>query len=290
MVCLLIVLLIFPFALTAQVTTGSISGNVKDAKGTDLTGSTIEVLHEPSGSVYRASSGKNGVFNIPSLRVGGPYKVTISFVGFKPEIITDVYVQLGEASKINVVLTDANASLTEVVVTGAARKGSLISKDRKGASTNINSRLISSLPTLTRNINDLTRLVPQASGFSFVGQDSRAINFTLDGSIFNNSFGLSSLNGGQTNSAPISLDALQEIQINVSPYNVRDAGFTGASINAVTKSGTNTIHGTGFYNQRNESYTLLKFCKFHLYNQTHHEFLEQYTWFLIKKKHWYLNP
>ncbi len=252
MVCLLIVLLIFPFALTAQVTTGSISGNVKDAKGTDLTGSTIEVLHEPSGSVYRASSGKNGVFNIPSLRVGGPYKVTISFVGFKPEVITDVYVQLGEASKINVVLTDANASLTEVVVTGAARKGSLISKDRKGTSTNINRRLIAALPTLSRNITDLTKLTPQASGTSFAGQDNRFINLTVDGSIFNNSFGLQALPGSQTSASPISIDAIEEIQVNVSPYSVKDAGFTGASINAVTRSGTNTFHGSGFFNNRNQ--------------------------------------
>ena len=151
---LLTVLLIFPFALSAQVTTGSISGTVKDGKGTDLTAATIEVLHEPSGSVYRASSGKNGVFNIPSLRIGGPYKVTISFVGFKPEIITDVYVQLGEASKINVVMTDANASLKEVVVAGAVKRGALISKDRKGTSTNINRRLITALPTLSRNFAD----------------------------------------------------------------------------------------------------------------------------------------
>ena len=252
MVRLLTVLLIFPFALTAQVTTGSISGNVKDAKGTDLTGSTIEVLHEPSGSVYRASSGKNGVFNIPSLRVGGPYKVTISFVGFRPEVITDVYVQLGEASKINVVLTDANASLTEVVVTGAVRKGSLISKDRKGTSTNINRRLIAALPTLSRNITDLTKLTPQSSGTSFAGQDNRFINLTVDGSIFNNSFGLQALPGSQTSASPISIDAIEEIQINVSPYSVKDAGFTGASINAVTRSGTNTFHGSGFFNNRNQ--------------------------------------
>ena len=250
---LIAVLLFIPFALAAQVTTGSISGNVKDAKGTDLTAATIEVLHEPSGSVYRASSGKNGVFNIPSLRVGGPYKVTITFVGFTPEIITDVYVQLGEASKINVVLTDANASLTEVVVAGTARKGSLISKDRKGTSTNINRRLIAALPTLSRNITDFTKLTPQASGTSFAGQDNRFINLTVDGSIFNNSFGLQALPGSQTSASPISIDAIEEIQVNVSPYSVKDAGFTGASINAVTRSGTNTFHGSGFFNNRNQS-------------------------------------
>lgn len=249
---LLTVLLVFPFAINAQVTTGSISGTVKDAKGTDLTAATIEVLHEPSGSVYRASSGKNGVFNIPSLRIGGPYKVTISFVGFKPEVITEVYVQLGEASKINVVMTDANASLTEVVVAGGARKGALISKDRKGTSTNINRRLIAALPTLSRNITDFTKLTPQSSGTSFAGQDNRFINLTVDGSIFNNSFGLQALPGSQTSASPISVDAIEEIQVNVAPYNVKDAGFTGASINAVTRSGTNTFHGSAFYNNRNQ--------------------------------------
>ena len=250
---LLTLLLIFPFALNAQVTTGSISGTVKDFKGTELPGATIQVLHEPSGSAYGASSGKKGVYNISSLRIGGPYKVTISFVGFKPEVINDVYVQLGEASKIDVVLSDANASLTEVVVTGSGKKASLISKDRKGTSTNINRRLIAALPTLSRNITDFTKLTPQASGTSFAGQDNRFINLTVDGSIFNNSFGLQALPGSQTSASPISVDAIEEIQVNVSPYSVKDAGFTGASINAVTRSGTNTFHGSGFYNNRNQS-------------------------------------
>ncbi len=251
---LLIVLLISPFALTAQVTTGSINGTVKDTKGTDLLGATIEVLHVPSGSVYRASSGKNGVYNIPSLRVGGPYNVTITFIGFAKENLTDVYVQLGEATKINVVLTDANVSLKEVVVSGTARKGSIISKDTKGTSTNINRRLIAALPTLSRNITDFTKLTPQSNGTSFAGQDNRFINLTIDGSIFNNSFGLQALPGSQTNASPISVDAIEEIQVNVSPYSVKDAGFTGASINAVTRSGTNTFHGSAFYNKRNQNF------------------------------------
>ncbi|MCA6515569.1 MAG: carboxypeptidase regulatory-like domain-containing protein, partial [Chitinophagaceae bacterium] len=239
----------------AQVTTGTITGYVRDLKGAGLTGASIEVLHEPSGSKYKSVSTSAGKYTVPGLRVGGPYKVTITYVGLKTEVITDITVQLGDPSVIDVTLNDLSSELKEVTVTGTANKrAALISKDRKGAATNINSRLIGSLPTISRNITDLTRLVPQAGGgTSFAGQDGRAINLTLDGSIFNNSFGLSALNGGQTNSAPISLDALQEIQINISPYNVRDAGFTGASINAVTKSGTNTIHGTAFYNLRNES-------------------------------------
>lgn len=239
----------------AQVTTGTITGYVKDIKGAGLTGAAVEVIHEPSGSKYKSVSTASGKFTVPGLRIGGPYKITFTYVGLKTEVVSDVTVQLGEPSIIDVVLNDAAAELKEVTVSGTvSKKAALISKDRKGAATNINSRLIGTLPTISRNITDLTRLVPQAgNGTSFAGQDGRAINLTLDGSIFNNSFGLSALNGGQTNSAPISLDAIQEIQINVSPYNLRDAGFTGASINAVTKSGTNTTHGTGFYNVRNES-------------------------------------
>ena len=254
----IIALLAIPALMNAQVTTGSISGSVKSDKGEDLPGATIEVLHVPSGSVYRASSGKSGIYYIPSLRVGGPYNVTVTFVGFKQEVITDVTVQLGEATKINVVLTDANKSLTEVVISGTARRGSLISKDKKGTSTNINRRLIAALPTLSRNITDFTKLTPQASvgpfGTSYAGQDQRFINLTIDGSIFNNSFGLQSLPGSQTSASPISIDAIEEIQVNLSPYSVRDAGFTGAGINAVTRSGTNTFHGSGFYNKRNQHF------------------------------------
>jgi hypothetical protein len=235
----------------AQVTNGSITGSIRDAKSGPLAGASVEAIHEPSGTKYKTVSATTGRFNLPGLRIGGPYKITVSYVGLKTETVSDVYIQLGEPSVIDVALTDANAQLQEVVVTGA-RKGALISKDRKGTGTNINKRLLSSLPTLSRSITDFTKMTPQSNGTSFAGQDNRAINFTLDGSVFNNSFGLQALNGSQTNSTPISLDAIEEIQVNVSPYNLRDAGFTGASINAVTKSGTNTFHGTGFYNNRNE--------------------------------------
>lgn len=252
---ILLAAMAYLMAMTAmsQVTTGTITGTVRDASNAPLVGTSIEVTHEPSGSRYKSVSTTSGKYTVPGLRIGGPYKVVFTYVGLKTETVTDVYIQLGEPSVIDVSLSDTKAQLQEVTVTGTARKGALISKDRKGASTNINSRIIGSLPTLSRNVTDLTRLVPQSNGLSFAGQDARAINFTLDGSIFNNSFGLSALNGGQTNSAPISLDAIQEIQINVSPYSLRESGFTGASINAVTKSGTNTLHGTAFYNNRNEN-------------------------------------
>jgi Carboxypeptidase regulatory-like domain len=251
---LLIVLLAVNVAVSAQVTSGTITGTVKDAKSAILTGATVEAIHEPSGSKYKTVSGTSGKFNLPGLRVGGPYKLTITYVGFQVETITDIYVQLGVPSSVEVGLRDNSTQLKEVTVAGTTRKGALISKEVKGTGTNINKRLISALPTLSRSVTDITRLTPQSNGTSFAGQDNRAINFTLDGSIFNNSFGLSALNGGQTNSTPISLDAIEELQINLSPYNLKDAGFTGASINAVTKSGTNSFHGTGFYNIRNQGF------------------------------------
>lgn len=244
--------ILMAFASMAQVTGGAVSGTVKDSKGQVLTGATVEVLHEPSGTKYKTVSQSSGKFNLPALRIGGPYKITISYVGLKTETFTDVYIQLGEPSVVDVTLAETSAQLAEVVVSGASRKGALISKDRKGTGTNINRRLLSSLPTLNRSITDFTKLTPQAQGTSFAGQDNRAINFTLDGTIFNNSFGLAALNGGQTNSQPVSLDAVEEIQVSISPYSLKEAGFTGASINAVTKSGTNTLHGGGFYNSRNE--------------------------------------
>lgn len=251
---LLVVMAYFvALSASAQVTNGSISGFVRDSKSGDLGGASVEAVHEPSGTKYKTVSATTGKYHLPGLRIGGPYKLTISYVGLKTEVVSDIYIQLGEPSVIDVVMTDAKAQLQEVVVTGTARKGALISKDRKGTSTNINKRLLSSLPTLSRSITDFTKLTPQSNGTSFAGQDNRAINFTLDGSIFNNSFGLQALNGSQTNSTPISIDAIEEIQVNVSPYSLKDAGFTGASINAVTKSGTNTLHGGGFYNNRNES-------------------------------------
>lgn len=255
----LFILFMLPLGLLAQVTTGSITGTVKDLNNSALQGATVEAVHEPSGTKYTTVSNKNGKFNLPGLRVGGPYKIWVRYVGFKEENISDVWIQLGDPTVVDVSMTDTKGELKEVVLSTTARKGALISKDRKGTSTNISGKLISMLPTTSRNVTDLLRLTPQGSGrsdfgaTSFAGQDNRFINFTLDGSIFNNSFGLSGLNGGQTNAAPISLDALQEIQVNISPYNVRDGGFTGAGINAVTKSGTNMIHGTMFYNFRNQS-------------------------------------
>jgi hypothetical protein len=247
----LLIAIFATLGLNAQVTTGSISGTVKDLQGKVLAGATIQAVHEPSGTRYRTVSSTEGRFNLAALRVGGPYKLTISFVGYTQQEITDISIQLGEPTKIDAVMVDTKNQLQEVVVAGV-RKGALISKDRKGTSSNFNRRLITSLPTLGRNFTDITKYTPQGNGTSFAGQDNRFVNLTIDGSIFNNSFGLQALPGSQTNSSPISLDAIEEIQVNIAPYSVKEAGFTGGGINAVTRSGTNTLHASGFYNTRNE--------------------------------------
>ncbi len=241
--------------LWAQVTTGGLTGRITGTDKKGLDGATIEAVHEPSGTRYRTASLKDGNFAIPGMRIGGPYTIVVSHVGMKPETYTEVYLQLGTPVKLDITLTDANQALQEVVVAATGRRNSrLISADRQGTSTNISRRTLESLPTLSRSLTDFTKLTPQSSGTSFAGMDNRFNNLTIDGSIFNNSFGLQALPGSQTNSTPISLDAIEEIQVNLAPYSVKEAGFTGAGINAVTKSGTNTFHGSVFYNQRSESY------------------------------------
>ena len=248
----LIAILFVHVTVNAQVTNASMVGFVKNAEGKGMAGASIEAIHQPSGSRYKTQSLPDGRYTLPSMRVGGPYTVNASYIGFGTQTTTDITLQLGEPTRVDFALAEANNQLQEVTVTGT-RSRNLISKERKGTGTNINRRVLASLPTLNRSITDFTKLTPQANGTSFAGQDSRFINFTIDGSIFNNSFGLQALPGSQTNSTPISLDAIEEIQVNISPYNLKEVGFTGASINAVTKSGTNSFHGSGFYNTRNES-------------------------------------
>lgn len=247
----IIALLLVSVTIKAQ-TTATIVGFVKDAANKGMVGATIEAVHEPSGTRYKTQSQADGRYTLQGLRIGGPYTVKSSYVGFGTQAQGDITLSLGDPTRFDFALAEANNQMQEITVTGT-RARNLISKERKGTGTNINRRVLSSLPTLNRSITDFTKLTPQASGTSFAGQDNRFINFTIDGSIFNNSFGLQALPGSQTNSTPISLDAIDEIQVNISPYNLKEAGFTGASINAVTKSGTNTLHGSGFYNQRSES-------------------------------------
>jgi hypothetical protein len=236
----------------AQVTTSSMSGLVLDNSKESMIGATVTATHIPSGTVYSTITREDGRFNLIGLRVGGPYSITTSYVGYKDLVQENIFLNLGQNYVYNPTVTEDVTLLDELTV--IANKNSILNDKRTGASTNISAQNIATMPTLDRSIGNFTRLTPQANGRSFGGADNRFNNITLDGSIFNNSFGLSDLPGGQTASTPISLDAIEQIQVNLAPYDVRESGFTGAGINAVTKSGTNEFSGSVFFNNRNEAY------------------------------------
>ena len=251
------ILLFTTFALLASVvawsqgvTTATISGQIKDNEGEGLPGANVIALHIPSGTTYGSASRADGRFTLPGMRIGGPYKVTVSFVGYQEYSKEDIMLALGQNFILDPVLAEVGVELQELVVT----TNSILNDERTGASTNVGVAALNSLPTIGRNISDFTRMTPQANGRSFSGADARFNNLTIDGSIFNNSFGLSDVPGGQTNSTPISLDAIQEVQVNIAPFDVRQGGFTGAGVNAVTRSGTNEISGSVFFNTRNEKF------------------------------------
>ncbi|MBJ6142263.1 TonB-dependent receptor domain-containing protein [Hymenobacter sp. BT559] len=237
------------------VTTSAIKGLVLDAKGEPLPGATVLAVHTPTGTKYGVSTRDNGQFDLLNLRIGGPYEITISFVGYETFVERNVQLALGKTYETRATLRDgAGQQLDEVMVRG--NRDGQINPDRTGAATNIGSAAIRSLPTISRSQEDFTRLTPQASGngLSFGGRNPLYNNFSLDGSIFNNSFGLDSPTpGGQTNSQPVSLDAIDQIQVSLAPYDVRQGGFSGAGVNAVTKSGTNSFKGTVYTYYRNEN-------------------------------------
>lgn len=241
-------------SVTAQVTTSEIVGTVVDSAGAVIAGATVTAVHEPTGSKSTGVTNSDGRFSLSGLRVGGPYTVTVTATGFKQQVSKDVTTSLGNASTFNFTLGVADTNI-EVTVSG----DETFSEVRTGASTNVSNEVLTTIPTTGRRINDFAKLSPFFNssgnfGGSVAGQDARMNNITVDGSYFNNSFGLSSQPGERTNVSPISLEAVQELQINVAPYDVRQGNFTGAGINTVTKSGTNTYHGSAYFNWRNETF------------------------------------
>src|SRR6478609_6316005 len=246
-------------SLFAQgVTTATLDGLIKDSKGAGLPGANIIAVHTPTGSQYGTLTRADGHFTIPNARVGGPYKVTVSFIGYETVERNDVYLSLGNTTDVNLTLKESGTQLEEVVVT--AGKGDIINSDRTGAATNINANTIQTMvPNISRGLRDFTKLSPLANtsgnGTSFAGSNNRHNQFAIDGLVNNDVFGLagSGTNGGQTGIEPISLDAIEEFQINIAPYDVRQGGFTGGGINAVTRSGTNTVSGSIYYFGNNES-------------------------------------
>ena len=243
------IVLISVISVNAQVTTGSLTGTVKDSKETVI-GSTVKATHTPTGSVYATTTNADGKFNLLNMRPGGPYKVEITFLGLQPKTFEGIYLKLGEPFILNVTLESTSRELGEVVITASGN--SVLSSDRSGSVTNVGTRQINEIPTISRNINSITRVTPQAQGNSIGGGNFRQNNITIDGANFNNSFGIGgNLPGGQAN--PIVLDALAEISINVTPVDVRQSGFIGGAINATTRSGTNEISGSAYTYFRNQN-------------------------------------
>ncbi|MEZ4888102.1 MAG: carboxypeptidase regulatory-like domain-containing protein [Chitinophagales bacterium] len=254
----LIIFVIFtglPSCLFAQVTTATISGTVLSKSGDeDLVAAAVVATHEPSGTRYGTTTRDNGTFTLPNLRVGGPYTIQATYLGYKTSTYDNVFLTLGQKLTINFELESEDVQLDDIVIT--ASPNSVMSSERTGAETNIGKDQLQKLPTISRSASDFTRLTPSASGNSFGGRNDQFNNFSLDGSIFNNPFGLDAATpGGQTDAQPVSLDAIEQINVSLAPYDVTQAGFTGAAVNAVTKSGTNELKGTVFGFYRNQDMT-----------------------------------
>ena len=247
---LVTLMLVMATSMMGQITTSALSGRVT-MQGTDETviGATVQAVHEPSGTRYAAVTNIDGLFNIQGMRTGGPYSVSVSYIGYQTKTVKGVELVLGETYNLHVVLSEDANELSEVVVSGRASK---FAAERTGASTNINNAQIMNLPTVSRSITDVTRLSPYGgNGMSFAGSDGRTANFTVDGANFNNNFGLSSNLPGGGN--PISIDAIEELQVVISPYDVRQTNFIGGGVNAITKSGTNTFKGSAYLYHKNEN-------------------------------------
>jgi outer membrane receptor for ferrienterochelin and colicin len=239
-------------SLAAQgVTTSSIRGQIRSAEGAPIGGARVTALHEPSGTSYIGTSLSDGRVTIPGMRVGGPYRVTATAIGFEPSTRDQVYLSLGIATELSFSMRATAVTLQEI--TALAQAGGF-SSTRTGAATQISQEMLNTLPTISRSINDLTRLTPQSNGGSFAGMDNRMNNVMIDGAYFNNSFGLRNAPGVTAGVAPIPLDAIEQMQVNIAPYDVRQGNFVGAGVNAVTKSGTNEFSGSAYFQYRNESF------------------------------------
>ena len=249
-----IVVLVPLTALSQGVTTAAISGVITNNAGEHLPGANVIALHTSSGSTYGASSRADGRYTIPGMRVGGPYTVTVSYVGYESQARENIYLSLGVTTNVDFTMRDV--AITTEVVTVTGERDAIFSAERTGAATSVGTEMIQRLPSINRRIEDLARLTPQYSpnnfGFSFAGQDNRLNNMTVDGSYFNNSFGLAGQPGDRTGVSPISLDAVEQIQVNIAPFDVRQGNFVGAGVNTVTKSGTNEYSGSAYYQFRNE--------------------------------------
>jgi hypothetical protein len=233
------------------VTTSAINGTVVDDEGSPLPSATIIAVHQPSGTQYGTTTRADGKFNLLGLRVGGPYEITVSYVGYSKQTLQNINLELGQNLRLDFNLQSTAVELSDITVT--SERNPVLSSGRTGAFTNVSREQIEKLPTISRSFEDYYKLSPLFSGGSAAGRNTKYNNIQIDGSNYNDMFGLGGATpGSQSRVTPISLDAIEEFNIVISPYDVRHAGFTGAGINAITRSGTNSFHGSGFYYGRNE--------------------------------------
>ncbi len=240
-----VAILTVSLSVFAQVTTSGITGAVM-AGGEEAIGATITAKHVPSGSVYRAVTNIDGHYTITGMKAGGPYEVEVSYIGFQTAKFSDIQLSLGQNAVVNASLSEGSEMIQEIVVT--AKANNTMRSDRSGAVTSLNANQMAAVPTIGRSMTDLMKMTPQsssASGMAIGGGNYRQSFVTIDGASFNDSFGMepTPLPGGGT---PISLEALDQMTVSVTPYDVRQSGFTGGGINAVTKSGTNTFKGVAY--------------------------------------------
>jgi len=247
---LVLTLLSAQVAWSQGATTSAMNGVITDKAGAGLPGATVIAVHTPTNTQYVAPTNSEGRFNIQNMRVGGPYTVRVTFIGYKEAARDGIFLTLAQNLRLDINLSEATTELAGVTIQG--QQNPIINAGRTGAATTIQREQIERLPTLNRSFNDFTRLTPQANGQSFGGRNGNFNNVTIDGAVFNNAFGLSSTIGGQANAQPISIDAIEQIQVSIAPYDVRQGSFTGAGINAVTRSGSNKVTGSVYFYNRNE--------------------------------------
>ncbi|MRG43633.1 TonB-dependent receptor plug domain-containing protein [Chitinophaga sp. SYP-B3965] len=249
----------------AQVTTSSLNGSIKDKDGQGLPGATVKATHLPTGSIYGTTTQPDGRYTIPNMRAGGPYKIEVTFIGYAPQTFNDVNLQLGVSRKLDAVLEAGSQQLKEVNISG--QRGGIINPNNSGTAVSVSRQQIENLPSVNRSMQDFARLSTQANsysnggdgsplGISFGGQNNRYNQFAIDGAMANDVFGLaaSGTNGGQAGGNPISIEAIDQFQIVLNPYDVKQSGFAGGGINAITKSGANEFHGAAYYYMQNESF------------------------------------
>ena len=257
----IVTLLVSVMAFSQGVTTSSMGGQITDASGEPLPGASVVAIHVPTGTTYGAAADFDGFFRISGMRSGGPYKVTFSYVGFNDDIKEGIFLNLGSTERLNVQLQESATALDEVVVTAVGN--GVFGANKTGTETNISQRQVATTPAASRSLADFVRLTPQAQlaegndGFSIslAGQNNRYNAIYIDGAVNNDVFGLagSGTNGGQTGVNPLSVDAIETFQVNIAPFDVKQSGFSGGSINAITRSGSNEFEGSAYYFTRNQS-------------------------------------